>query len=121
MPLRLSTYAVQIAELDALGCEVEHNFLNDKIKSVTAYFGLLSAVADLKPLAEPSLVDSAPLEAFDNAVSSHALCFVSTHHSPRPGGGNTCALPPLSAPPAFFAASPLSPHSAAEPRRAERP
>ena len=57
MPLRLSTYAVQIAELDALGCEVEHNFLNDKIKSVTAYFGLLSAVAD-PPLADPSSVES---------------------------------------------------------------
>ncbi len=43
---------VQIAALDALGCEVEHNFLNDKIKSVTAYFGLLSAVLDPPPSAE---------------------------------------------------------------------
>ena len=65
--------------------------------------------------------DSALLEAYDTAVSSHAVCFVSTLHSPLPGGGNICALPPFSVFVPCSAASPLPPHSAAELRRAEWP
>ena len=33
----------KVADLDAeLGCEIEHNFLNDKVKSITVYFGGLA-------------------------------------------------------------------------------